>query len=129
MKGHMQDGKFHPHTEYKKGTRKSRDQQVKSQGVKIRKKKVFSQKRMQTALENFLSDPQIAGTADEFHGCKETGRGLWLSGEEGNLIDGISAFDYYGYDGGVNPEMRKWLDERGWYAEWNDAGTVMLVKQ
>ena len=35
MKGHMQDGKFHPHTEYKKGTRKSRDQQAKEQGVKI----------------------------------------------------------------------------------------------
>ncbi len=37
MKGHMQDGKFHPHTEYKKGTRKSRDQSTKSEGVKIRK--------------------------------------------------------------------------------------------
>ncbi len=40
MKGHMQDGKFHPHTEYKKGIRKSRDQQVKSQGVKIRKQRL-----------------------------------------------------------------------------------------
>ena len=38
MKGHMQDGKFHPHTEYKKGTRKSRDQQVKTQGVKVERK-------------------------------------------------------------------------------------------
>ncbi len=39
MKGHMQDGKFHPHTEYKKGTRKSRDQNAKSEGVKIRKQR------------------------------------------------------------------------------------------
>ncbi len=31
----MQDGKFHPHTEYKKGTRKSRDQQVKTVGVRM----------------------------------------------------------------------------------------------
>ncbi len=38
MKGHMKDGKFHPHTEYKKGTRKSREQNKKSEGVKIRKK-------------------------------------------------------------------------------------------
>ena len=37
MKGHMQDGKFHPHSEYKKGVRKSRDQNAKSEGVKIRK--------------------------------------------------------------------------------------------
>ncbi len=35
----MQDGKFHPHTEYKKGTRKSRDQTVKQEGVKIRNKR------------------------------------------------------------------------------------------
>ncbi len=39
MKGHMQDGKFHPHTEYKKGTRKSRDQKEKTQGTKIRKQR------------------------------------------------------------------------------------------
>lgn len=37
VKGHMQDGKFHPHTDYKKGTRKSRDQSAKTEGVKIRK--------------------------------------------------------------------------------------------
>lgn len=36
MKGHMENGKFHPHTEYK-GIRKSRDQQVKQAGVVIRK--------------------------------------------------------------------------------------------
>lgn len=34
MKGHMQDGKFHPHIEYK-GVRKSRDQQVKTIGVRM----------------------------------------------------------------------------------------------
>jgi len=39
MKGHMQDGKFHPHTDYKKGTRKSRDQKSKTQGVKVKKRK------------------------------------------------------------------------------------------
>jgi len=38
MKGHMQDGKFHPHTQ-SKGVRKSRDQTVKTQGVKIERKK------------------------------------------------------------------------------------------
>jgi len=38
MKGHMQDGKFHPHTDYKKGTRKSRDQKVKTTGVQVERK-------------------------------------------------------------------------------------------
>ena len=38
MKGHMQDGKFHPHTDYKKGVRKSRDQKVKSEGVQVERK-------------------------------------------------------------------------------------------
>ncbi len=38
VKGHMQDGKFHPHTDYKKGTRKSRDQSAKSTGVKLERK-------------------------------------------------------------------------------------------
>jgi len=31
----MQDGKFHPHSEYKKGTRKSRDQKAKTIGVRM----------------------------------------------------------------------------------------------
>ena len=36
MKGHMQDGRFHPHTQYKKVTRKAREPfPVKSTGVKI----------------------------------------------------------------------------------------------
>jgi hypothetical protein len=38
MKGHMQDGQFHPHTQYKKGTRKSRDGKI--NGIKIRKQRV-----------------------------------------------------------------------------------------
>ena len=39
MKGHMQDGKFHPHTQYKKGVRMSRDQQEKTQGIKVNERK------------------------------------------------------------------------------------------
>ncbi len=34
MKGHMQDGKFHPHTQYK-GVRKSRDQSEKTKGIRF----------------------------------------------------------------------------------------------
>jgi len=38
----MEKDGFHPHTEYKKGTRKSRDQNAKTQGVKIRKRSDFT---------------------------------------------------------------------------------------
>lgn len=34
MKGHMEDGKFHPHTQ-SKGIRKSRDQKEKTKGLKV----------------------------------------------------------------------------------------------
>jgi len=37
MKGHMEDGKFHPHTDYKKGVRKSRDQIAKTEGVRLKR--------------------------------------------------------------------------------------------
>ncbi len=58
MKGHMQDGKFHPHTEYK-GVRKSRDQKGKEQGLKIRKQRLTvasSPKGMKTPTE-IVYDP------------------------------------------------------------------------
>jgi len=37
MKGFTKDGKFHPITDYKKGTRKSRDQSAKTQGVRMKR--------------------------------------------------------------------------------------------
>lgn len=37
VKGFTKDHKFHPITQYKKGTRKSRDEKAKTKGIKIRK--------------------------------------------------------------------------------------------
>jgi len=59
MKGHMQDGKFHPHTEYKKGTRKKRldytdKELIANAGVKINKKKGV---RMKREVELDVSNP------------------------------------------------------------------------
>jgi len=45
MKGHMEEGKFHPHTQ-SKGVRKSRDQSTKNEGVRmkrIRKKSAIAE--------------------------------------------------------------------------------------
>ena len=32
------------------------------------------------------------------------------------------------YEFGIQVELVEWLKERGWYAEWNDAGTICISK-
>lgn len=48
--------------------------------------------------------------------------GIWTSGE------GSKWFDQYCYADGIHPRMSKYLEKVGWFAEWYDAGTVMLWK-
>lgn len=62
MKGHTQDGKFHPHMQYKKEIRKSRDIVEKEKGVKIE-----SGVRKKSALEepNTL-DKQVIKLQESF---------------------------------------------------------------
>jgi len=70
----MQDGKFHPHTDYKKGIRKSRDQKTKTEGVKIERKArtVSRTKRLPDVSignENFsfrVDDGEINLSLDDF---------------------------------------------------------------
>ena len=120
----------------------SREKTIEPTGTRIGiDRKAMTQGRMKRELERKLEDPQIF-VRDNV---------LVLSGEDGNKINGIPAFDYYEevdslmrdaqeefggdfkptktYDGGIHKEMRQWLDERGWYAEWADAGTVHLVEK
>tara|TARA_R110000822_G_scaffold124857_1_gene259301 strand:+ start:104 stop:379 length:276 start_codon:yes stop_codon:yes gene_type:complete len=72
---------------------------------------------------NFVS------TTEEFNGSVG---GVWLSGEDSaDMYDGALMFKYYAsltepYELGVHNIMYEWLDQLGWYAEWNDAGTIML---
>jgi len=68
-------------------------------------------------------------TTEAFDGTKG---GIWTSGEDHlPAEDGHSLFDYYAenysmYTIGVHVEIVELLDEQGWYAEWYDAGTIML---
>ena len=67
------------------------------------------------------------------------------SGEQGedSYYNGLPAFDYYEeadylmreegfksntYEGGIQNKIVEWLKERGWYGEWEDAGTLCLTK-
>ena len=38
------------------------------------------------AFEEFVEDPHVAGTIDEFYDTPETHIGLWVSGESGNIV-------------------------------------------
>lgn len=81
MKGYTKDGKFHPITEYK-GVRKSRNQSVKSKGVKIRKQrerpvewetawKRYNDFVKDTRLTGFTFDP-TQNIAYDFNNQKQT---------------------------------------------------------
>jgi hypothetical protein len=68
-------------------------------------------------------------TTEEFNGSKG---GIWSSGENGDQAkDGRPLFNYYTenynlYTSGVHKEIYDLLEENGWWAEWNDPGTIMF---
>ena len=62
MKGHMEKDGFHPHTEYK-GVRKSRDQQAKQEGVKIRKARTLT--KIKPIPDVFSSNSNFSFESDE----------------------------------------------------------------
>ncbi len=71
-------------------------------------------------------------TTEEFNGSKG---GIWSSGENGDEAkDGLHLFSYYTenytkYEFGVHNEFMKLLRKHGWWAEWNDAGTIMFWEE
>ena len=94
-------------------------------------------KKMKTVLDNV----EIAGRTCEFYSsehecdCDEKGCGIWMSAEGGNISreHGLPVFDYWAneyvanhYDCGVLKSFEKYLSNNGWYAEFYDAGTVMV---
>ena len=114
MKGHMQDGKFHPHTDYKKGTRKSRDSSVKTQGVKIRKQRTVSAPR--------LIDADVHHTYFDF----ESKDGKIESLSLGNLSD--AGYFWNGNDESINffmGMMAGFKDTDEFIEEMDEAGVTL----
>jgi len=71
-------------------------------------------------------------TSEEFDGSEN---GIWTSGEDGYTHEGLKLFNYYSQDGGSNSytfgvlnTIYYFLEERGWYCEWNDAGTIIIYE-
>jgi hypothetical protein len=72
----------------------------------------------------------ILRTTEEFNGGNG---GIWTSGEDDlPAKDNFPLFNYYSdgkqYILGVHTEMYNFLEKHGWYAEWHDAGTIMLYQ-
>lgn len=75
----------------------------------------------------------VCRTTEAFDG---TPGGIWISGEDGiEDRNGLPLFNYYSQDiygdrpsyiGGLRYHLHNFLERNGWYAEWNDPGTVML---
>lgn len=66
----------------------------------------------------------VRGTTEEFDGSE---RGIWISVE---CLENEYYFNYYAesraFELGVRGTLYDFLEKRGWYAEWNDPGTIML---
>ncbi len=97
MKGHMQDGKFHPHTDYKKGIRKSRSQKAKQQGVKIKPRK----QRVVAKI------PQPDGTETVLKMDNENFDEVTDPVERQQILDMLSKSEIEEWEGVVNSEIVK----------------------
>ena len=68
-------------------------------------------------------------TTEEINGSEG---GIWTSGECGITEGGLPLFNYYAetesYIFGVLTSLHNYLEERGWYCEWYDAGTIMIYQ-
>ena len=104
-----------------------------------------------TGLKKLVPEINFMKTSEEFHGKKG---GIWTIGAgSGWIFQGVLPFNYnleYGeillsengdtdpnhqfmkvkdlYLCGVHREIYSWLEERGWYPKWYDAGTLFFWK-
>jgi len=84
--------------------------------------KRIDREKLITLLEN--KGIVVRGLSEEFDGMDG---GIWISAEE---PQNEFYFDYYAmsssYELGVDKSLDRFLEKRGWYAEWYDPGTIFL---
>jgi len=84
--------------------------------------KTIDREKLITLLEN--KGIVVRGLSEEFDGMDG---GIWISAEE---PQNEFYFDYYAmsssYELGVDKSLDRFLEKRGWYAEWYDPGTIFL---
>jgi len=86
--------------------------------------KPLSRYKMISELKKFCDEGEQAffKKSEEFEG-QESGTGIWTGGEGSPSKDEMGLWNYWGEN---HPEIDQFLETRGWYQEWYDAGTVML---
>jgi len=103
----------------------SKEMWYKKEAPHINESKTLDRDEMMAWLEQYLG---FVSTSEKFNGSPE---GIWISGENGDKYKGKRIYDYYSKDHknrefGVLIKWEKELNERGWYSNWYDAGTVMI---
>lgn len=68
---------------------------------------------------------KVCGTMAEFFSNQSASEGLWISAEEST-----DWFDYYSDNfEEIDMYLNMFVESHGYYFEWYDAGTIMLVKE
>ena len=85
----MQDGKFHPHTEHKKGVRKSRDQKEKTEGVRLKRSDGSRIKKVQFKVWKYEdASPDLQEKIIErLRNIKSENQDDWFAQDDGILYD------------------------------------------
>lgn len=101
----------------------------------------WSRKNILKELVKIVPEIDFIKKSEEFDGTKD---GIWIAGENAWCYKGVPPFlhefktvDVMLGDGtvirslyvnGVHREIHYWLEERGWYPKWYDAGTLFFWK-
>jgi hypothetical protein len=95
-----------------------------------REPRVLSREELIAKLTKAYPEMNCMLTEDFYSDSGNEG-GIWLCGED-SILDrrGKELFSYYNdgsqYKFGVVNHLVNFLDRNGWFAEWYDAGTIML---
>jgi hypothetical protein len=112
--------------------------------------KQWTREQIMKGMQELVTEIDFMKTSEEFNGEKG---GIWTSGESDWIFKGIPPFNHnleYGeillsengdtdpkhkgmkvkemYLCGIHREIYSWLEERGWYPKWYDAGTLFFWK-
>jgi len=112
--------------------------------------KQWTREQIMKGLQELVTEIDFMKTSEEFNGEKG---GIWTSGESVWIFKGLPPFNHnleYGgillsdngdtdpnhkgmkvkdmYLCGIHREIYSWLEERGWYPKWLDAGTLFFWK-
>jgi hypothetical protein len=111
----------------------------------------YSRGQIITGLQQLIHEMDFVRYGEDFDG--DFDGGIWTSGETDWIFKGLPPFDHsveYGelpltdsgypypnaenfkvkdmYVDGIHREIHDWLEQRGWYSEWYDGGTLFLLK-